>query len=171
MAPEIVKRWLVLGGLLLLTIWLVWTVPAAEDKSSLVVVNPIRTALLVDNVNVKSDDKDSFSLAPRLLNDGNVVDIFSTEKQQIKNEVKSVITKVKPIVESTAPMLPFKYVGKLVENEVTKLFLMEGEALHIVSQGDKIGTNYKVKQVNEQQISLLYLPLNTTQTMSIGRAP
>jgi len=171
MAPEIVKRWLVLGGLLLLTIWLVWTVPAAEDKSSLVVVNPIRTALLVDNVNVKSDDKDSFSLAPRLLNDGNVVDIFSTEKQQIKNEVKSVITKVKPIVESTAPMLPFKYVGKLVENEVTKLFLMEGEALHIVSQGDKIGTNYKVKQVNEQQISLLYLPFNTTQTMSIGRAP
>ena len=145
--------------------------PTVEDESNLVEVNPTRTVQSVDKATEATNVEDIFALTARPLSDGNVIDIFGTQKQQIKRKVKPVITKVRPIIKPTAPRLPFKYIGKLIENDVIKLFLMEGEALHIVSQGDKIGKNYRLKQVDEQQISLLYLPLNTTQTMSIGKTP
>ena len=172
MANETVKRWLMLGSLLFVTLWLVWTTPEAEVNSELVVVNSIRTVKAVK----KSDDatiiENIFALTPRLGNKGETVDVFGTKRQQKRKVKKPVVVKAKPTIKaSTAPRLPFKYIGRLVEKDSTKLFLMEGETLYIVSQGDKIGKNYKVKQVGEQQVSLLYLPLNTTQTMSIGKTP
>jgi len=169
---ETLKRWLVLGGLLLLTIWLVLNAPVSENDSEVVAVNPSRSSKLAAMVSPKvmpENIGDELALKHRIKNDEKIVDIFGTQQKVIIVNTQPVI-KVKPQIKLTAPRLPFKYIGKLVENNVTKLFLMEGEALHIVSEGDRVGSNYQLNKVEDKQISLLYLPLKITQTMSIGKA-
>jgi len=168
---EILKRWLVLGGLLALTVWLVLNVP--ESENDLVIINPVSSSkhqLKLDRstlpVEAKKDSQ--ISLVQRLPITGKSVDLFGLEQEiKPKNKVKPII-RPKPIAK--APALPFTYVGKLVENNTVKVFLLEDQRLHIVKKGEKIGENYQLKNVSDQQISWLYLPLNITQKMSIGKA-
>lgn len=169
MASETLKRWLILGGLLALTIWLVWTLPEIKNNSVLAVVNPTRTATSHDEgQNNKLDYV--FELKQRTPSSGNEFDVFGTQVKQTNHKTK-LIAKASPVLKPTIPRLPFSYVGKLVENGVVKVFLMQGDALHIVKSGDKMGLKYQIKEVTEQQVTFLYLPLNITQTMSIGKAP
>jgi len=179
-ANETVKRWSIIGGLLAITIWLAMTAPEESDSYDVVGVSANRS----DN-KVKKDPQSTEELGDRnpdeikltersALND-KPFDIFATQKAPI---IKKVVPKVKkqPQIKTTAatpraPRIPFRYIGQLAEKGRVKLFLMEGEALHIVSKGDNIGKTYRVADVNVDEINLLYLPLNITQVMNIGKAP
>lgn len=173
MVNETIKRWSILGGLLAVTLWLVWFIPETDNDSDVVEVNATRSAKQPKNLGEGTSEHevdDLFALKQRIPTNGKPIDIFGTHIKQVKKTVQPAI-KAMIKVEPVAPRLPFSYIGKLVENDVTKVFLLEGQALHIVSQGDKVGKDYKLKHVDEQQISLLYLPLNTIQNMNIGKTP
>ncbi|NQZ53775.1 MAG: hypothetical protein HRT93_05920 [Piscirickettsiaceae bacterium] len=177
MINETIKRWVILASLLLLTLWLVWNTP--QSDSDTVIVKPTLIAEKISVAQAKSlrDDiknDNVLALLQRQSFKGKSVDLFDTpvNKQQQIKKMSNIKPVVKPVAKRpTAPPLPFKYIGKLIENDVIKVFLLQGEALHIVSEGDIVDKHYQLKDIDGEQLRWLYLPLNITQNMNIGKTP
>jgi hypothetical protein len=68
------------------------------------------------------------------------------------------------------PPLQFKYLGKIVEGEETRVFLALAERNYIVKPGENINNQYRVDEVNEHAITFTYLPLNAKQTLTTAGA-
>jgi hypothetical protein len=64
-----------------------------------------------------------------------------------------------------APPLPFAYMGKLVEDAATTVFLARQDRNYIVRAGDTIDGTYRVEKVADDAVELVYLPLNARQTL------
>jgi len=68
-----------------------------------------------------------------------------------------------------APPLPFAFLG-MIESGTPKpaAFLSRGEALFVVSVGDKVDNNtYQVNAITAHEVVLTYLPLNIRQTLPV----
>lgn len=68
----------------------------------------------------------------------------------------------------TAPPLPFTYLGKKLEGGQWEAYLGRGEEVFIVRAGMALGSTYQVKSINPPTLTLEYLPLKQSQTISIG---
>jgi hypothetical protein len=70
-----------------------------------------------------------------------------------------------------APPLPFRYVGKMIEDGKLAVFLSRGEDSYSVhagqKRGQKIDEQYRVDKVTETSVTFTYLPLKTKQTLDI----
>jgi len=170
MNATLVKR-VILALLLVVTIGLVINAPEPEVIAA---VKPAKARL--DVKSVKKHDAENLlfteSLPMRVESTNESYDIFAY--QTSKKERSIALPKpVKPISvkprKPTAPRLPFEYIGMLQEGNDTKVFLMKDEALHIVTEGDKIEGRYQLKSVSNSELRFIYLPLNTTQTLSIEK--
>lgn len=75
------------------------------------------------------------------------------------------------VVAPTAPPLPFQFIGKLDDAIQLKVFLLRGEQLHTVMVGDVIDGTYRVDGIAGNQMTLVYLPLNVSQSLSVGSDP
>lgn len=72
----------------------------------------------------------------------------------------------------TAPALPFTFMGKFeIPGDKTVYYLVEGDKLHTVTEGETINGTYRIEAVKENSMDILYLPLATTQTLALGVAP
>lgn len=75
-----------------------------------------------------------------------------------------------------APPLPFRYVGKMIEDGNLAVFLARGEDSYSVhaGQGQKrrqqLDEQYRVDKVTETSVTFTYLPLKTKQTLDIPAA-
>ncbi|OUM30054.1 hypothetical protein B8W72_18280 [Pseudomonas putida] len=78
-----------------------------------------------------------------------------------------------PVVAAapTAPELPFQFIGRMGNNDDLQIFLQSGEKLYVVRQGDVIEDTYRLDRVSASELSLVYLPLHQSQTLSVGSAP
>jgi hypothetical protein len=65
------------------------------------------------------------------------------------------------------PALPFRYVGRLLQNGKVEVLLMRGERLYAIAVGEHIGDDYVVERIGSAAISFLYLPLKLKQSMDI----
>ncbi|MGF6594462.1 hypothetical protein [Pseudomonas sp. 2835] len=70
-----------------------------------------------------------------------------------------------------APALPFQFVGRLDDRDDKQVFLQSGEKLYVVRRGDVIDDTYRIEQISATELSLVYLPLHLSQTLSVGSAP
>ncbi|CAK9889120.1 MULTISPECIES: hypothetical protein [Pseudomonas] len=70
-----------------------------------------------------------------------------------------------------APALPFQFVGRLDDRDDQQVFLQSGEKLYVVRRGDVIDDTYRIEQISTTELSLVYLPLHLSQTLSVGSAP
>ncbi|MGE8467032.1 hypothetical protein D3C81_1556610 [compost metagenome] len=75
------------------------------------------------------------------------------------------------VAAPTAPELPFQFVGRLGDRDDLQVFLQSGEKLYVVRQGDVIEDTYRLDRVSANELSLVYLPLHQSQTLSVGSAP
>ena len=71
-----------------------------------------------------------------------------------------------------APPLPFKHVGRMLEagRSTPVHYLMEGDRMLIVSDGDLIGGKYRFVGQIGNQIQFIYLPLDVRQNLPIAGA-
>ncbi|WP_271409302.1 secretion system X translation initiation factor [Pseudomonas sp. Q1-7] len=76
-----------------------------------------------------------------------------------------------PPPRPTAPPLPFKFIGKLDDRQALQVFLLRGEQVLVVREGDLIDKTYKVRRIDAERMTLVYLPLDIAQTLVVGRAP
>ena len=91
------------------------------------------------------------------------------------------VVKVKPVAAPIAvappppappapPPVPFVYLGRLVDGNTTTIFLSHQQRNLAVKVGDVIDNIYRVERVAENNMTLMYLPLNAQQQMSFGGA-
>lgn len=172
MTMNTTTRWLVYTVFLAITLFLVWKTPES-DYSSESIVQPVANTTQHVSVNTTPSNSSGVddglsAMNPRVQSDQEIlVNLFeSYQKPTVQLRPK---TEPKPrfVSKPTAPPLPFKYIGKLVEGTEIKVFLLEGQALHIVKQGDKLANKYQLKAIDENQLTWIYLPMNMTQKMSI----
>ena len=71
-----------------------------------------------------------------------------------------------PAVPS-APPLPFRYVGRAVEDGRTAVFLERGNVNYSVAQGEQAGRDYRVERITEASVTFTYLPLGEHQTLVV----
>ncbi len=72
----------------------------------------------------------------------------------------------------SAPTLPFTFMGQFeTPGEKTVYYLVEGEKLYAVTEGETINGTHRVEAVQGNQMSILYLPLSITQTLPVGATP
>ncbi len=73
-----------------------------------------------------------------------------------------------PPVQPVAPPVPFGFVGSLDEKAgVSRVFLSKGDQLLVAKVNDVIEGRYRIEQITESAVVLMYLPLNQKQTISI----
>lgn len=65
-----------------------------------------------------------------------------------------------------APALPFRYLGKLIEDGKLSVFLARGDESLTVSAGTTLG-EYRVDKVTESEVQFTYLPLKTKQSLPL----
>ena len=73
-----------------------------------------------------------------------------------------------PPLVPTAPPLPFTYLGRYEDAPMQLVFLVKGERMYTVAEGEVIDGTYRVARVTKGMVELTYLPLNITQTLSTG---
>lgn len=79
---------------------------------------------------------------------------------------------VEPPPPPAAPALPFTFMGQFeIPGEKTVYYLVEGDKLHAVTEGETINGTHRVEAVQGNQMSILYLPLSITQTLPVGATP
>ena len=75
-----------------------------------------------------------------------------------------------PPVARKAPPLPFTFIGKLDDSRQLQVFLLRGEQVLVVREGDLIDKTYKVQRIDAERMTLVYLPLDIAQSLAVGSA-
>ncbi|MHA6880932.1 hypothetical protein [Ralstonia pseudosolanacearum] len=73
-----------------------------------------------------------------------------------------------PPPKPTAPPLPFVVIGKKWEDGQWQVFLERNEETFVVKAGDTFDGQYRVDSIAPPSMILIYLPLKTRQTLTIG---
>lgn len=66
-----------------------------------------------------------------------------------------------------APPLPFRYVGRLVQNGKSEVLVMRGSMLHSIAEGDEIDGEYRVERITGATIHFTYLPGRIKQNLDL----
>ena len=166
------KRWLVLGGLLCLTLYLVWNSPRSDSETAGLAQS--RRAAPTAEGHAKSGQlaaaDEGFRFVARAPAAVEMVDLFAPAVvKRPQQELSRVAKEMAPAPQ--APPLPFTFVGRISEGGEVKVFLQANDVLYNVKVGDTFAQQYKLMGADGGKLSLLYLPLNITQTMPYGGAP
>ena len=70
----------------------------------------------------------------------------------------------------TAPPMPFQFIGRMDDRTDLQVFLQNGEKIYVVRKGDVIDETWKIEGISDLELSLVYLPLHLSQTLSVGSA-
>ncbi len=70
-------------------------------------------------------------------------------------------------VARTPPPLQFTYIGKAIDGNKTWVFLAQDDENFIAKIGEKIDGQYRLDTINDESVTLTYLPLNAKQTLPI----
>lgn len=113
------------------------------------------------------------SQAARTLRD-DVPSIFEVTSWS-KPVAKAAAPKIAPVIAEAelppqAPAAPFRILGRFVEDGVTGLFVQYNDRTLVARAGDLIGDVYKVASIADQSMTVVYLPMNLTQTITTGAA-
>lgn len=163
MDSQNIRRWLLLGGAFAVTLFLVWQSPREEMAEEVVQAKRTQSSLVALPAG-SATESGRFALAVRTPAAEEYIDLFAPH---VTRAPRMAVERVEP-PRPMPPPLPFKFVGKMVEEGQVKVFLQEGETLHSVAEGEMLGRNYRVLGIDDGRINLLYLPLNMTQTISVG---
>jgi len=66
-----------------------------------------------------------------------------------------------------APPLPFRYLGKVMQEGEVMAFLGHGARTHLARTGD-ILADYRIEDITPAEMTLVYLPLNEKQRLTFG---
>lgn len=71
-----------------------------------------------------------------------------------------------PAAKREAPALPFRYIGKMVDNGRLAVFLANGADSFTVTEGERVG-DYRIDRITEAEIRFTYLPMKAKQTLPL----
>ncbi|MGH8389217.1 MAG: hypothetical protein ACRESJ_27675 [Pseudomonas sp.] len=101
-------------------------------------------------------------------------DLFTAGSWKVAPKLASVTEQpvnVAPVVQApTAPAMPFQFIGRMDDRTDLQVFLQSGEKIYVVRKGDVIDATWKIERISDMELSLVYLPLHLSQTLSVGSA-
>ncbi|WP_338585996.1 hypothetical protein [Pseudomonas sp. MAG733B] len=101
-------------------------------------------------------------------------DLFAARSWKAAPTLASVTEQpvnVAPVVQApTAPPMPFQFIGRMDDRTDLQVFLQSGEKIYVVRKGDVIDETWKIEGISDLELSLVYLPLHLSQTLSVGSA-
>lgn len=163
-------KWWLLGGGLLVTLWLVWQAPPAPDSNTEVVAAraPVNkpTVQADDNQAAVQNDSDiRQSRQPLAM----VSDLFRTPPAPVVTAVVRQPQSTLSATEKSLPDLPFRYIGRIEKDASVTVFIMEGDALHLLQAGDSPRTDYQLEAIDlaAGELRWRYLPTQKIRKMSI----
>ena len=65
------------------------------------------------------------------------------------------------------PPLPFSYVGRMVDEDQTYLFLARGSDVFTAQAGQTFGAQWRIDQITDKAVVFTYLPHKTKRSLSI----
>lgn len=68
----------------------------------------------------------------------------------------------------SAPPLPFKFIGKSLQDGAWEVYLARNEQTYLVRDGATLDGMYRVDAIRPPVLTLTYLPLNHVQQLNIG---
>ncbi|RON56276.1 hypothetical protein [Pseudomonas frederiksbergensis] len=99
-------------------------------------------------------------------------DLFATRSWKTEPTLASVneqTVNLTPVVQTpSAPAMPFQFVGRLHNQSDLQVFLQNGEKIYVVRKGDVIDDTWRIEGISDVELSLVYLPLHLSQTLSVG---
>ncbi len=161
-------KWWLLGGGLLLTLWLVWQAPAPPDNQTKVVaaVQPATRS-----ASTKVDKRETPIQSQTLLSRQSpemVSDLFRTPPRPVAPEIKRLETTI-PSPPEALPALPFRYIGSMEKDTSVTVFIMEGQALHLLQAGDSPRADYLLETIDLSagELRWRHIPSQKIRNMSI----
>lgn len=160
------RRWLLGGALLTTVAWVVFAnqqddSDVAESNVSRPLKHPKRAKPHIQLNGVMSALQLNRPVLPE-----DAKDMFTAKSWVVAPPPPSA--KSKELDRPTAPPLPFTYIGNILKDGKTIVFLTEGERNYAVSTGEIIDGNYSVDSIKPNLITLTYLPMHIQQTLPIG---
>jgi hypothetical protein len=65
------------------------------------------------------------------------------------------------------PRLPFRYIGRMVDEDTTIVLLGRGEEILTVQPGQALGEHWRLDEIGEREAVFTYLPLETRQSLPL----
>ncbi|WP_339451266.1 hypothetical protein [Pseudomonas sp. EA_5y_Pfl2_R50] len=164
-----VSGWVAFFGVAAALAWLPAYFSPSEDAdpNEVVVAAPAkaasRGALPPGNTKVKNTSIKDLSPAG---------DLFAAKSWKAAPTLATVTEQaISPATVVQAPSLPpvpFQFVGRLHDRSDLQVFLQNGEKIYVVRNGDVIDDTWKITGISDLELSLVYLPLHLSQTLSVG---
>ena len=176
------KRWLLWLPLLALALWLGLFADktpndqVAPSKSLTVAAQKISTPAAASLATVKTDAMPLEALIDR----SKLIGSDQSKSPKWRNLFESSswtppAPPAKPLPPAvapapTAPVFPFQYVGKKLENSIWEVYLSRGDQSFLVREGGTLESTYRIDSITPQRLSVTYLPLGQSQSLSIGES-
>jgi hypothetical protein len=94
--------------------------------------------------------------------------VFSAAQWDSPARVEAVAPREQPTAPAQAPPLPFRVLGRYVEDGKVAVFLQFRDQNLVVRAGDTVAGHYTVERIEGSAMTLLYVPLKQRQTMDVG---
>ena len=88
--------------------------------------------------------------------------------QQLEEEERRAKEPPSPPPPPQAPPVPYSYMGKMIEEDGTVVFLRTGDRSYVARLGDTIDGVWRVEKIGEQNMVLEYVPLRLKQNFSFA---
>ena len=70
------------------------------------------------------------------------------------------------VARNEPPVLPFRYIGKMIDNGQLAVFLQKGDESYTAMEGERVG-DYRIDKITENEIRFTYLPMKTKLTLPL----
>jgi hypothetical protein len=163
-----VVGWVAFLGVAAALTWLPEYFKQADDSD-------VEVATVATPAKGKTSSTAKASAAPAPIKDLSPAgDLFAARSWKAAPTLASVTEKpvtVAPVVQApTAPPMPFQFIGRMDDRTDLQVFLQNGEKIYVVRKGDVIDDTWKIEGISDLELSLVYLPLHLSQTLSVGSA-
>ena len=162
-----VTGWLAFFGVAAALAWLPEYFSPSEDADSneVAVATPGKTRGALPASTAKVKDASIKDLSPA----GDLFAAKSWKAAPILATVTEMAINPATVVQAPSlPPVPFQFVGRLHDRSDLQVFLQNGEKIYVVRNGDVIDDTWKITGISDVELSLVYLPLHLSQTLSVG---
>src|SRR5262245_24130845 len=153
MRGAVMRRFLKPFGLAVTVLALLASVVAGRERPTISIISEPAAQTL---------DLAQLERAPASAGAGPATDPFAPKNFSPQPQAPQQAARAKP----EAPPLPFRYVGKMIEDGKLAVFLANGDEAVTAVAGQQIG-DYRVDKVTESEVQFTYLPLKTKQSLPL----
>jgi len=170
--PSTATRWTIYGVLIGLALLIGKVIERPENRAVATVTSPAAPArpdfvVSAEGARAPQVELERLASRARAATTGNVFNDRSWGPLEAE-EARRNVPPPPPPPPPQAPPLPFTFMGKLIDDGKTIVFLTKADRNYVVRMGDTIDGTYRVDEIGEQSMTLTYLPLESKQSLAVG---